>query len=449
MFAVELNAAASPGGEREVRALESPSTRTSSDHHARAALHPDERDLFRAMDAVEEGDLSAAIQTLEALLARNSAFAAARLVHGDLLTLQSGRPVSADSNSSIGKRRLRALRDELSARLRHRAALPLAGHVPAPLVQLSGSQRRAIVVDVSASRLYLLEHGSDGLRVALDYYVSTGKHGPNKVREGDKRTPLGVYFVTTRLPPERLSDFYGAGALPINYPNEWDLRLGRTGHGIWVHGVPSDMYSRPPQASDGCMALPNTSMRTVWEMSDAGRTPVVIAERLEWISSDAMAARRDQFLQRFEAWRTDWESLNEARYGSHYSDDFAGDQGVVGRDLWLARRGRLIRTGGEALASSEIRGRDGSPSRGEGHFAVLIDDVSVFAYPGEQDMVVVSFDQRRSSPDRRESSRRRQYWRLESDGQWRIVYEGQARFLPVHRRGIPFSALSKIALDAD
>ena len=44
-----------------------------------------------------------------------------------------------------------------------------------------------------------------------------------------------------------LTDFYGTGAYPISYPNEWDKRQGRNGHGIWLHGTP-ERHLQPPAA---------------------------------------------------------------------------------------------------------------------------------------------------------------------------------------------------------
>jgi len=56
---------------------------------------------------------------------------------------------------------------------------------------------------------------------------------------------LGVYHVTGNLQKDYLvktygnqSTLYGDGAFPLNYPNDWDRRLRRNGHGIWLHGVP-------------------------------------------------------------------------------------------------------------------------------------------------------------------------------------------------------------------
>jgi cyclophilin family peptidyl-prolyl cis-trans isomerase len=98
-------------------------------------------------------------------------------------------------------------------------------------------------VDASRSRLYLFENTPQGLRLVADYYASVGKLGIEKSVEGDQRTPLGVYFITSRLDPATLRDFYGAGALPLNYPNPLDQLRGKTGSGIWLHGTPPDQFS--------------------------------------------------------------------------------------------------------------------------------------------------------------------------------------------------------------
>ena len=110
------------------------------------------------------------------------------------------------------------------------------------------------------------QRGIDGaLKLQTDYYVSQGKLGVKKFREGDQKTPIGVYYVNGRIPGPKLPDFYGTGALPINYPNEWDRRNGRGGSGIWLHGTPSDNFSRPPLSSDGCVVLANPDLLVRWQ----------------------------------------------------------------------------------------------------------------------------------------------------------------------------------------
>ena len=96
-----------------------------------------------------------------------------------------------------------------------------------------------------------------------DFYVTIGKNGAGKYVEGDQKTPVGVYFVTDFISPEELPDLYGDGAFPIDYPNVWDQRHGRTGYGIWLHGTPSKIYSRPPEDSNGCVIVSNQDLNAL------------------------------------------------------------------------------------------------------------------------------------------------------------------------------------------
>ncbi|MFN7856236.1 MAG: hypothetical protein ACK5OA_06595 [Acidovorax sp.] len=108
------------------------------------------------------------------------------------------------------------LRNESRQRVDAQRIRPPANTVPAQFLELSPRSRHAIAVDASRSRLYLFENTPAGLQLVADYYASVGKLGIDKSLEGDQRTPLGVYFITSRLDPTSLKDFYGAGALPIN-----------------------------------------------------------------------------------------------------------------------------------------------------------------------------------------------------------------------------------------
>ena len=49
----------------------------------------------------------------------------------------------------------------------------------------------------------------------FDFYASIGKNGVGKFKEGDKKTPIGVYFISRFLDPDSLPDYYGDGAFPL------------------------------------------------------------------------------------------------------------------------------------------------------------------------------------------------------------------------------------------
>jgi murein L,D-transpeptidase YafK len=264
-------------------------------------------------------------------------------------------------------------------------------------------QRYAVVVDTAKSTLYLFENRDGTPYYVSDYYITVGKNGTNKSREGDKKTPLGVYRVTGQLPKAQLGDFYGTGAFPISYPNEWDERQGHNGHGIWLHGTPRDTYSRPPHASDGCVVLTNEDLADLARHLQIGLTPVIIAAGVEWVEAPASAGLRAGLAERLEHWRRDWESKNTDRYLQYYARGFA----TGGMDLaqWSAQKRRVN------AAKDWIK--------------VGLSEVSMFLYPGHDDLAVVSFTQDYASNNLSNKMRKRQYWSRES-GAWKILYEGGA-----------------------
>lgn len=378
--------------------------------------------LLRGIEALDQNRLEDAVDLLEELVTRRPDFQLAQLVYADLLSARI-RPLERFGSSGVAAAdRLAALRDEARRRLAYHRYAPAENLIPDNLVLLGRDQKRVIVVDVPAARLYVFANDGGTLTRVTDQYVSSGKNGARKLREGDQRTPVGVYFVTGRIPPATLPDFYGSGAIPINYPNEWDMRLGRTGYGIWIHGVPADTFSRAPQASDGCIAVANSDLESLFGMVPDTNAPVIITDGVRWVSPESMRSRRQQVRAVLEAWRRDWESMDFDRYSRHYSRAFVSDG--MGRVAWLGKKRRIN------AAKSYIR--------------VDISNVSAFAYPGEQNLLVVTFVQDYHSSNFKDKTKKRQYWRQESDGRWRIIFEEEAKFLEVHFRGLPYSARAKL-----
>lgn len=363
-----------------------------------------EGQLHLVFQQVEREQLKSALEEVERLIARHPNFLLAHLVRGDLL-LARARPIATLGNTGHGAReRLEDLRAEAAVRLRAYRDEPPANLVPRHLLELSPEQKYAIVVDSGRSRVYVYENNAGGLRLVEDYYTTLGKYGIPKLREGDKKTPIGVYNVISSIPGSKLPDLYGWGAFPINYPNAWDRRLGKTGHGIWLHGVPSDTYARPPRASDGCIALANPDIEQLAKRVQIGNTPVVISESVDWVTPQARRVERDAFARYLEAWRTDWESLDSDRYLAHYA--------------------RTFRSRGMALTAWQDYKRRVNARKT--WIKVSLSNVSVFRSPGNQDLVTVTFEQDYRSSDLRGRTRKEQYWIME-DGRWKIAYEAVIR----------------------
>ncbi len=357
--------------------------------------------LNRVFEEIGRQRFDLALSQVEALIRLKPNFRLAHLIKGDLL-LARARPLLTMGNApNAPAGRMEELRDEATARLQAYRNRPATDRMPRYLMQLRPEQKYAVVVDTRRSRLYVYQNEKNRPRFVADYYISSGKKGSQKVREGDQRTPIGVYHVTASLPRQKLSDFYGHGAYPINYPNEWDRRQGRNGHGIWLHGTPSDTYSRPPRASDGCVVLANTDLDIVGRYLQIGLTPVIISEQIEWLGLDDWDRERRQFRDQLEKWRTDWETRDTDKYLTHYSKRFAsGDQDL---NAWSKQK-RQVNTGKTWIK-------------------VGISNLSMLRNPGKEDLVVVSFDQDYRSSNLSNTMKKRQYW-VKEEGRWRIIFEG-------------------------
>ena len=357
--------------------------------------------LVKSLNAVGSNRLDLALNDVDTMLKANPNFKLAQMLKGDLLMARA-KPLSGFGNDpDAPSDRLNDLRDEARVRLQRAQQQPPAS-APRFIWQLNPQQRHAIVVDTSKSTLYLYENDNGVPRYVENFYITVGKKGVDKLVEGDQKTPLGVYFVNAHLSKKHLTDFYGSGAYPINYPNEWDTRQGRNGHGIWLHGTPSDTYSRPPLASNGCVVLSNDDLSQLGKSVQVGTTPVIITNKME-LSDEADKADQAALSQTIEQWRNDWSSLNTESYLKHYASDFA--TGNFKLDNWSAQK-RLVNSG-----KSWIK--------------VGLSDISIFPYPNQPNLVVVNFEQDYASNNLENRMKKRQYW-IKRDNRWQIIYEGAA-----------------------
>ncbi|MEM7282957.1 MAG: L,D-transpeptidase family protein [Pseudomonadota bacterium] len=359
-----------------------------------------EAELLSAINVFRQGELDVALDMVEELLSEVPNYRLAHLVHGDLMAASAGRPLSFEASSTLSQDSIKPLLHEVRQRYRGNGFLPTQ-QVPAALIKMTNAQTHAVAVDLSLSRLYLFENLDGEPRLIKDYYVSIGKNGPRKEVEGDRRTPLGVYKVTQRLPGEKLPDKYGPVAFPVNYPNSLDRVRGKTGSGIWLHGMPSKNYSRPPLDSDGCVALTNRDLMEIAPLITPGITPVLIGETLDWVSNDVVLDTRREIEDSLDRWRRSWSEENTEAFLSHYDESFEGR----GMDIngWRENKRQVI------------------PNSGD--ISVSLSNVGLLAHPEEDNLVLVTFRQHYKSAKFSSSINKRQYWRKTRDG-WRIVFEG-------------------------
>ncbi|MCA1322782.1 L,D-transpeptidase family protein [Herbaspirillum sp. alder98] len=340
----------------------------------------------------------------DALVAAYPTFRLGHLVQGDLLMMHA-RPVRAfGAMPDAPQEKLKELREEATVRLRSLQEKPDPMLIPKAVLQVGEDQKNVFVVDTSRSRMYVYENQAGELKYQTDYYISQGRFGANKSKEGDQRTPIGVYYVNNRIPGPKLPDFYGTGALPLSYPNEWDKRNGRSGYGIWLHGTPSDNFSRPPLSSDGCVVLANPDLQNVYATAEVGKTVVVISQHVQFVDKGEWNRQREEASSMLDQWQQSLEGADNDKMLSYYSRDF---RSPLGESLptWFARQQKSLN--GARFTSVKLR------------------DVSLFRYPGPDDMIVGTFTQESAVGKSKNAVRKRQYW-VREGSQWKIIYEGNA-----------------------
>ncbi len=383
--------------------------------NSRLQGNPDdfEASLLKGLLLFQIGQLDDAIAGLQALTSQAPKFQLAHLILGDLLLARFDLVDSIGANGLLKsvsleqEQQIKQLQSEVRARLMGYLSLVDGVRVPRALLTMSADIRYALVVDKNKNRLYVYHNSGSALPPELvdDFYVVLGRRTGDKFLEGDLKTPNGVYFVTSYLPDEKLPSLYGSGAFPVNYPNEYDHRLKKTGNGIWLHGTDKSLYSRPPLDSEGCVVLTNEEFTRISQYIQIGQTPVIISESVDWISSREWLDQNIEIQAALETWRLNWERADLAAYLEMYSENFWAKK--YNRKSWGAHKKQVF--------------------SGKLFQKIDISDISVLVYPDtnkKEPMVVANFNQQYRSNNFNGNLRKRLYMVKEQD-QWKVLYEGR------------------------
>ena len=277
----------------------------------------------------------------------------------------------------------------------------LAG-VPAGLILENQNLPYIFWAELRVGLLHLLERTKEGnylKRVSTS--ISIGKEGFGKRVEGDRKTPIGVYQIASFLKDEQLDNYYGVGAYPLNYPNIWDRLSGRTGHGIWFHGLPKGIEARPLLDSEGCVVTDNLTLQKFADFIETGESLFVLSESLDWLEPGTMQPSTD-ILEVTETWKTDWQNNDISEYLANYHLDFTDSK----RNL---KQWKTYKTRVNGLKT---------------YIRIIFSKMSVIAYPGEQNLVAMRFYQNYESSNFNWRGWKHLLWRRDDAGVWRILYEG-------------------------
>jgi murein L,D-transpeptidase YafK len=134
-----------------------------------------------------------------------------------------------------------------------------------------------IIVDKSDRTLTLFARGKPILTYG-NFKLGDAPFG-HKQFEGDEKTPEGRYTINGQNGSSRYHL-----SLRISYPNAGDRAFARArgrspGGDIFIHGQPtgSPLARIPYDWTDGCIALSNAEIETLWRLVKTG-TPITIRQ---------------------------------------------------------------------------------------------------------------------------------------------------------------------------
>ncbi len=367
--------------------------------HSSSLTNDLDKDILELVSLVENGHIDLANSLSDRLVDLYPGSMAIKLIYADLQNVLANRTVSMDPHENFSRQLLEVL-DELKARKKHALLNQDREKIPDNILFAHSETRHIIAVDMSLSRMYLLERKSNSVdfSIAEHHYVSIGRGGIGKVDEGDLKTPVGIYRIDGFREDRNLPELYGFGAFTLDFPNEIDRKSGFSGHGIWLHGVPHHQLNRPPLTSEGCVVMRNDLIEHLLGKIDRDTTPVILAKSLSWISPQESLGLTKSLIEAITI-ANNLPTPTESETSQEHELTVA-TRGLKGLFDDLINPPLLTPAGLEILRYPE------HPQSRSGQ--------SVFR---------VSFLQSNNSKSDSEPTFVTQYWQLQTDGTWQLVLD--------------------------
>jgi len=180
------------------------------------------------------------------------------------------------------------------------------------------NQKDILVCVKDKKRLDIYKYNKN-LKLLDSIKVLTGLDG-DKLKEGDLKTPIGVYRLVNLL--TKVDNFYGPFAFETEYPNLYDKTQKKDGHGIWIHGFP--IKGKRDENTRGCIAMENSILEKLKEKINYKKTYLLIAQdKLLTTNIDEVS----KILAFIYKWRRAWKNSNLKIYKTFYDKDFKKSDG--------------------------------------------------------------------------------------------------------------------------
>ena len=132
------------------------------------------------------------------------------------------------------------------------------------------------VADKSRKRLFQMEEKNGEPAAVREFECIHGRVEGDKQKQGDLKTPEGVYFITKVITQKLDFMEYGPHAVALNYPNPADRLRRKTGSGIWLHSKGKKITGITTR---GCLAIDKGEIMEIAPLLKPG-TPVIVGEKV-------------------------------------------------------------------------------------------------------------------------------------------------------------------------
>jgi len=247
----------------------------------------------------------------------------------------------------------------------------------------------------SSLKLYSQDENNT-FKLNENFSAFIGKKKGDKQKEGDLKTPIGVYKLLKKL--DEVDPFYGPLAFVTSYPNPYDKILGKNGSGIWVHGFP--IKQKRDDFTKGCIAINNTDLKNLEKKMNYNEALVYINQSdIKKMSKETLIS----LLSSLYRWKKAWKNNDINSYLSFYDTSFKRLDGLNYK--------RFRRYKKRIFNKSEYK---------QIHFK----NINIISYPRveQEDIFLISFDEEYRSASYQFNGEKELYVHLQ-DGSFKILAE--------------------------
>lgn len=178
------------------------------------------------------------------------------------------------------------------------------------------------------AELRTLPQNAEASKLLSSFTIAIGREQGDKAKEGDNKTPEGIYFTQDHLDSnhllrtkgkEMVQNKYGPWAIPLDFPNPMDSSEGVTGSGIWLHGAGNNKRIADKFTTEGCVAFYNEDILKLVSWLRPHQAPVVIANDLSRVNRPEDVKSVDQASR---DWIKAWQNRDVDQYIAAYSPNF-------------------------------------------------------------------------------------------------------------------------------